>query len=173
MTQALKIAKENYDAKTAPSDKLLLNSDQECIKVSSKIIDNITTPYLTYPIDEINYLYWTGYKDYYHNLNCVPAVRIFTNEGSNVITEAPYAYQEPYTESGPFVGFGYYLNCYVDDQKVRVNVDAFYIYADLPSITVNYILFIFANPINIEALPRVSSEGPWLDRTYGDLTFGG
>lgn len=172
MKQVLRIAKENYDAKTAPPDKLLLNSDQECIKINSKIVDSITIPNLIYNRTDGGWSVWSGYKDYYHNLGFVPVFRFFTNQGNNTITEAPYFSTFPESESNPFNTWGYSVYCFVDDQKVRIQADVIYTRINVPQTVLNYILFIFANPLDIQPLPRVSSEGPWLDVVYGDITLG-
>jgi hypothetical protein len=145
MAYGIKVSKEGHDVKVASNDELLLNSQQECLKVSSRNIDSISVPSLTGSID---YQYARYYKDYYHGLGFAPAVRLFENRSDeNQIIEAPSSYQERFSPSGPFVGYGYYLSSQSDVSKVRVEVQIYWVEADVSAFNLNYILYIFANSI--------------------------
>lgn len=144
MTYGIKVSKQGEDVKICSNDKLLLNSEQECLKVSYRKIDTISIPHLTDTTYE--YQYARYYKDFYHGLGFVPIVRLF-EKIENEIIEAPSQYQERETAGGPFIGFGYQLVAQADSSKVRVEVQIYYIGCDVPATNINFILFIFANKI--------------------------
>ncbi len=146
MAYGIKVAKPNEDVKIATNEELILNSEQECLKIEdgSPISDSLTLSDWVFsgPGWESD----SVYNDHSHSLDCYPAVRLFYKDG-NTIFEAPYYYQERYSVSGPFVGYDFALFPQIYNDKIRVILVGGCIDTDYPGMTVDYILYTFANKL--------------------------
>ncbi len=148
-TYGIKVSKQGYDVKTATGDKLFLNSEQECLKIENKIIGTIHVPSLQFSWGQ-GFDWWTGYNDYQHNLGFTPVVRLFERSTywfENNLIEAPSFFEDRFSPTGPFVGYGYKLYCLADSSKIRVKVELYYMDCGIYAFDIDYILYIFANKI--------------------------
>lgn len=157
MPYGIKVSQTGNDVKTCDDDKLIIDSSKECLKI-------VDCGEFNFTIDNIDG--W-GYQEkvYNHNLGYVPVHYVFfkcnfginsrriCEEDERTVYEASFTCGA-YATSSQLV---FWVNC---------------VYPEYVGKIVNFKYYIFANPIEPQPLPRISSEGPWLDVVYGDLTLG-
>ncbi len=138
MAQILKLSEAGYDAISADSKNLILDSSKECFKIYQEGSGSITT---AANIDMGASGWWgVEYDDIVHDLGFVPMFRIFFNyieEDVDDVSEAPmFGFTGEGTET---------LTAYVDSTKLRI----FFRYVNSTEATETryYKYIIFANKL--------------------------
>jgi len=159
MAQGIKISKPDKNVRTCNDKDLIIDSTKECLKIKYMGELNLTLSNSN-ALDTITFNHNFGYFPiFYVFFKLPPGAMITTRRICNEDERSTY---EATTECG----------AYVTNTKLVCWVYRFDDPSYLAGKVVNFKYYIFANPIEPQPLPRISSEGPWLDVVYGDLTLG-
>jgi len=159
MAQGIKISAKGYDAKNCPDDKLVLDSTKEHLKIKYAGELNLTVS------SNPNYGYET--ITFNHNLGYYPVHYVFFKLPAGAVVTT-----RRICEEDERMMFEASMICGAYVTKTQLVCWADYIYPSLAGKVINFKYYIFANSIIPQPPPRVSSEGPWLDVVYADMTLG-
>ncbi len=160
MAQGIIISKNDYNVRNCPDDKLVLDSTKEHLKIKyAGELNLIVSSNPDYQGREtITFNHNLGYEPvHYVFFKLPPDASVNTRRICEEDERYPY---DVTTTCGAYVTKTQ-LVCWAD--SITMN------YANK---VINFKYYIFANPIIPQPLPRISSEGPWLDVVYSDLTLG-
>ncbi len=158
MTQGIKISKPDKNVRTCDDKDLIIDSTKECLKIKYMGELNLTLSNSLY-FETITFDHNLGYYPMFYVFFKLPSDAMITTR--RICDEDERSTYEATTKCGAYVTTTK-LVCWVD--KTSPNY--------LAGETVNFKYYIFANSLNVQPLPRVSSEGPWFDIVYADTTFG-
>jgi len=161
MAHGIKISKKDKNVNTCEDKDLIIDSSKECLKIKYTGELNLTLSSST-TFDSITFNHNLGYVPMFYVFFKLPSGAMVTTR--RICDEDERGVYEATTICGAYIT-NTQLVCWVS----RGSYGPSY----LAGKVVNFKYYIFANSIEPQPLPRISSEGPWLDRTYGDLTFGG
>ena len=148
MAYGIKISKEGFNANTTEENNLVFTSQREGLKHYIVGTETINCPSVGTYGKTINH--WLGYAPVFLAMIKVP--------GNN------FWYPMPSDESIGCYNYIFSTNSSLQIKLVLGPNSTFGTYY------VKY--YIFANSIIPQPLPRISSEGPWLDVVYADMTLG-
>ncbi len=160
MAYGIKISKSEKDAKTCDDKDLIIDSRKEHLKIKYAGELNLTLSNSTI-YDTISFNHNLGYYPVHYVFFKLPSEAMVTTR--RICEEDERSVFEATTSCGAFVTTSQ-LVCWVN----RGSYGPSY----LAGKVVNFKYYIFANSIEPSPLPRVSSEGPWLDVVYADMTLG-